>query len=190
MWIFLIIAIIAAVILYPYIAVAIYRYKAIAHLRLRSRHIGGRMRVLRKLAFFAGNRSSKYDLLVEKDGTLYAVKFWSCAHKNTDLRIYSDGRVGEERTHKEPMDPKGRAGEDRIVKYRARYVNKTEYNFKIPKGKRIINILLLYPSYRNVILEHNGEEQILHSGDVLFDKIILTPFAFGKMLADTDKKNP
>lgn len=188
MWIFLLIAVMIAVVIYPYIAVAIYRYKAIAQLRVKLRHIGGRMRVLRTFACLCANRSSKYDLLVEKNDILYAVKFWSCAHKNTDLRIYPDGRVGEERTHKEPMTPKGRAGDkNKTARYSARQVNKTVYNFKIPNGKKIINVLLVYPSYRNVKLERNGEEKIMQSGDVFFDKIMLTPYAFFKMLSGTDE---
>ena len=188
MWIFLLIAVIIAVIIYPYIAVAIYRYKAIAQLRVKLRQIGGRMRVLRTIAFISANRSSKYDLLVEKNEKLYAVKLWSCAHKNSDLRIYSDGRVGEERTHKAPMIPKERVGDrSKTARYSARQVNKTLYNFKTPNSKKIINVLLVYPSYRNVILERNGEEKMLQSGDVFFDKIMLTPYAFLKMLSGTDE---
>ena len=188
MWIFLIIAAVIAVIIYPYVAVAIYRYKAILHLRVKLRHIGGRMRILRGFVFVSANRSSKYDLLVEKDEILYAVKLWSGAHRNADLRIYSDGRVGEERTNKEPMTPKGRAGDkSKTARYSARQVNKTVYNFKIPNGKKIINVLLIYPSYRNIILERNGEERILQSGDVFFDKVMLTPYAFLKMLSGTDE---
>ena len=70
MWIFFLVAVIAAVILYPYIAVAIYRYKAISRMRVVLRRVGGRMRVLRTFFAFSRNRASKYDLLVEKDSVL------------------------------------------------------------------------------------------------------------------------
>ena len=86
------------------------------------------------------------------------------------------------------MTPKGRVGDkNKSARYSARQVNKTVYNFKTPNGKKIINILLIYPSYRNVILERNGEEKIMQSGDVFFDKIMLTPYAFLKMLSDPDE---
>ena len=115
--------------------------------------------------------------------------FWSCVYKNTDLRIYSDGRVGEERTHRAPLSPKPQLEKkNRVARYHASLLTKTDYNFKIPKGKKIVNVLMLYPSYRKVILERNGEERILNSGDVFFDKIILTPFAFCKMLSESEEK--
>lgn len=182
MWIFLLIAVIAAVLLYPYISVAVCRYRAIADLRSKLRRVGGRMRVLRRFAFVSSNRSAKYDLLVEKEGVLYAVKFWSCSRRNTVLRIYSDGRVAEERSFTAPITPKGDI-RSRTVSYSARYVPKTEYNFKNPKCKKIINVILVYPSYKNIILDNAGDERVLHSGDVFFDKVILTPLAFGKILS-------
>jgi hypothetical protein len=186
MWIFLLIAAIAAVVLYPYISVAICRYKAIANLRSKLRRVGGRMRVLRRFAFASANRSVKYDLLVEKDSVIYAVKFWSCSHRNTDLRIYSDGRVAEERTFTAPITPRGPV-KARSVGYRAKYVPKTEYNFKNSNGKKIINVILVYPSYKNIILDKEGEEQVLHSGDLFFDKVILTPLSFGRILSKSAK---
>ncbi len=182
MWIFLIIAIIATIVLYPYLSVAVCRYKAISNLRSKLRRVGGRMRVLRRFAFASSNRSAKYDLLVEKDSVLYAVKFWSCSHRNTELRIYSDGRVAEERSLPSPITPKGPV-KARTVSYRAKYVPKTEYNFKNSNGKKIINVILVYPSYKNIILDKDGEKRILHSGDLFFDKVILTPLAFGKILS-------
>ncbi|MBE6549970.1 MAG: hypothetical protein E7670_06035 [Ruminococcaceae bacterium] len=182
MWIFLLIAVIAAVVLYPYISVAVCRYRAISNLRSKLRRVGGRMRVLRRFAFASSNRSAKYDLLVEKDSILYAVKFWSCTHKNTTLRIYSDGRVCEERMLGAPITPKGERKE-RAISYRAKYVPKTEYNFKNLNDKKIINVILVYPSYKNIILDKGGEERVLHSGDLFFDKVILTPLAFGRILS-------
>ena len=187
MLIFLLVAVIIAVLLYPYIAVAIYRYIAISRMRMSLRRIGGRIRTLRALCIFSANRASKYDLLVEKDCVLYAIKLWSCAHKNADIRIYSDGRVGEERVCKAPLSPKRNSvDEEKVTKYYARAVNKTEYNIKIPKGKKIVNVMMLYPSYRKVILECNGKERCLQSGDVFFDKIIFTPFSFYKMISESN----
>ena len=182
MWIFLLIAVIAAVVLYPYISVAICRYKAISNLRSKLRRVGGRMRVLRRFASASANRSAKYDLLVEKDNVFYAVKFWSCTHRDTTLRISKDGRVCEERTVSAPITPKG-PRKERAISYRAKYVPKTEYNFKNPSGKKIINVILVYPSYKNIILDREGEERVLHSGDLFFDKVILTPLAFGRILS-------
>ena len=186
MWIFLVVAVIAAVLLYPYIAVAFFRYRSISDMRIKIRRAGGRIRTLRRFVSISANRSSKYDLLVEKNNVFYAVKFWSASHKNVDLRIYSDGRVGEERTLQEPMTPHGES-KKRLVKYSARYVKKTEYNFKNPNEKKIVNVILVYPSYRKIILEKDGQEQILNSGDLFFDKIILTPFSFVKMLSNIEK---
>lgn len=182
MWIFLLIAAIAVILLYPYILVAVCRYRAISSLRSKLRRVGGRMRVLRRFAFASANRSKKYDLLVEKDSVLYAVKFWSCTRKNTVLRIYSDGRVCEERMTSAPITPKG-PRKERAIRYRPKYVPKTEYDFKNSNGKKIINVLLVYPSYKSIILDREGGERALHSGDTFFDKVILTPLAFGKILS-------
>lgn len=186
MWIFLLVAIIAAVVLYPYISVAVCRYRAIVNLRSKLRRVGGRMRVLRRFAFMSPNRASKYDLLVEKDSVLYAIKFWSCVHKNASLRICSDGRVCEERVSSAPITPRG-PRKERAVSYRARYVPKTEYNFKNPNCKKIINVILVYPSYKNIILDKEGDAQILKSGDLFFDKVIMTPLAFGKILSQKNE---
>ena len=117
---------------------------------------------------------------------LYAVKFWSCSHRNTDLRIHSDGRVAEERRFTAPITPKGPV-KTRPVSYRAKYVPKTEYNFKNFNGKKIINVILVYPSYKNIILDKEGEERVLHSGDLFFDKVILTPLAFGRILSQSSE---
>ena len=182
MWIFLLIAVIAVILLYPYVSVAVCRYRAISNLRSKLRKVGGRMRVLRRFAFASANRSVKYDLLVEKDNVFYAIKFWSCTHRNITLRIKGDGRVCEERSSSAPMTPKG-SRKERVISYRARYVPKTEYNFKNSSGKKIINVVLVYPSYKSIILDKGGEEHVLHSGDMFFDKVILTPLAFARILS-------
>ncbi len=186
MWIFLLIAVITVILLYPYISVAICRYKAISNLRSKLRRVGGRMRVLRRFAFASANRSAKYDLLVEKDNVFYAIKFWSCTHRNTILRISADGRVCEERTASAPITPTGPIKE-RAIRYRAKYVPKTEYNFKNSSGKKIINVILVYPSYKSIILDRGEEERELHSGDLFFDKVILTPLAFGRILSQSSE---
>ena len=185
MWFFLIsvVAVILTVLLFPYASVIVARHRAISALRIKLRHLGGRMRTLRRFPSCSANRTPKYDILVEKDDTFYAVKFWSAAHRNADLRIRADGKVGEERTTTAPLTPRGRVIEKKS-KYSARPVPKTKYNFKVPNGKRVVRVVLVYPSYRSVILEKGSEICELHSGDLFFDKIILTPYAFLRLLSD------
>ena len=81
----------------------------------------------------------------------------------------------------------GKGGAGSMHFHRAKYVPKTEYNFKNSNGKKIINVILVYPSYKNIILDKGGEERVLHSGDLFFDKVILTPLAFGRILSQSSE---
>ena len=183
MWLFVVIAAILAVLIYPYAYTAFCRRRVISQLRHKLKGIGGKFKQLRKFALFSSNRAPKYDLLIEKNGIMYAVKLWSAVHKNTDLRIYSNGLVGEERTYHAPLEPNKKSAK-KSARYSARYVVKTEYNFKVAQNKKIVNVLLTYPAYRAIYFEKDGEVKALQAGDAFFDKIILTPFAFMKLLSE------
>ena len=185
MWMIPIVAVllIALVVLLPRFLASLDRHRAIKGLRVKLRHLGGRMRTLRRFPSFSSNRASKYDLLVEKDGVLYAVKLWSCARRNTDLRIFADGRVCEERSEQAPLTPYGSV-KQRTRRYPRAYVRKTERNFRLPPKRELVCVLLVYPSYRRIIIEKNGEALELKSGDMLFDKILLSPTAFLRMLSE------
>ena len=182
MLLILLIAVILATLLYPYANVAVCRLKFISQLRERLRNAGGRMRVLRTFAALSSNRADKYDILVEKNDVIYAIKLWSAAHRNVMLRIYSDGRVGEERMAVSPITPHGKP-KNKSVRYMARPVPVTAENFKIPSGKTLVKVVMMYPSYKEIYAENGEGINILKSGDMFFDKVICTPYSFIRLIS-------
>ena len=184
MWILWIICIlIGVVLLYPYVSVILSRKKAIKHLCGVVRRGGGRVRRLHRFVSLSHNRAPRYDLLVAKGDTLYAVKLWSAKRRGVDLLISSDGTVAEQREDRDPLSPKGKARE-RILRSAFYTVPKTRENFTVPEGKRVVHILLVYPSYRSVMGYRHMQWVELQSGDRVFDKILYSPSAFEKHLLE------
>ena len=184
MWILWMVCIlIGLVLLYPYVSVILSRKKAIKHLRGVVRRAGGRMRRLHRFVSLTRNLSPRYDLLIAKGDMLYAVKLWSAKRRGVDLLISSDGTVAEQREDRDPLTPK-RKVQERVLRSAFYTVPKTRENFTVATGKRVVHILLVYPSYRKVMGYRHMQWVELQSGDRVFDKVLYSPSAFEKHLLD------
>ncbi len=184
MWILWIACIlIGLALLYPYVSIILSRKKMIKHLHGVVRRAGGRMRRLHRFAVLSHNRSPRYDLLIVKGDMLYAVKLWSAKRRGVDLLISSDGTVAEQREDRDPLTPKGRTRE-RVIRSAFYTVPKTRINFPVAEGKRVVHILLTYPSYRSVMGYRHMQWVELKSGDHVFDKILYSPSALEKHLLE------
>lgn len=182
MWfLWIVCCLLGLVLLYPYVSAALCRRKSVERLRDTVRRAGGRLRPLHRFVALSRNRAKHYDLLIEQGDTLYAVKLWSAKRRGVDLLISSDGLVAEERADRDPLSPSPKTRE-RVIRSAFRPVPKTVTRFAVPEGKRVVRILLIYPSYRSVRGYHHMQWVELGSGDRVFDKLLYSPSAFETLL--------
>ena len=186
MWLLLVILLLLAIFLYPTCLVAYERKRAVAHIEKTLQKTGGKLTVLKKSYVLSSNRAAEYDLLIETEDTQYAVKFWSAKRRNLDLLISSEGAVAEQRIDRDPLAPQ-KDVRQRVLRTHFYRVPKTGCNFTQTEGKRQVRLLLVYPSYRQILAYYRMEWTPLHSGDCTMEKIICTPSSLTAMLQKENK---
>lgn len=184
---FLILVLLVALgVLSPYISVILKRRKMLRRICFVARQSGFRVRRLHRFVCFSFNRGKGYDLLFECKTYAYAVKLWSAVRKNTILTVRG-GRISETGESAVPLD----TGKTTPVSIRGKEkkVPVTRNNFKVRNGKQVTNVLICYPSYRQVITVGTSGQKTVASKDVLFDKLFVFPGVFEKMLNENVTDN-
>ncbi len=181
--IFLIILLIAAVLLFPYGWVVLHRHRMLNRLRKRAEALGYAWKPLRRDILFSRNLSSKYDLCVEGEAQVYAVKLWACYRRGTTLTIDGEGYIANRRRQRHPIEPNEGNGDGSVWRYtRRRRVPRTVLKSNEATEKKTVFVLLNYPTYDGIVFRGRGQEQPVLNGSVLFGKVFYTPSAFEKEL--------
>lgn len=189
--IFLMILLIAAVLLFPYGWVLFHRYRMVKRLKHKAEKLGFSWKPLRRGFLLSRNLSSKYDLFIEGDRGVYLVKLWACHRRGTTLVIDEEGRILEGRRYRLPLERNESAEADRIRwKYsRRRRVPKTTLGKLETTEKKVVFVLLNYPTYDRIVRKGKGQEVPIMNGSTLFGKIFYTPSAFENELLRTSRSD-
>lgn len=173
---------------YPYAEGILLKARMLKRLRQEARDAGYKYRRFYKNIFLVRNRSSRYDLIIYDEKTLYAVKLWSSYFRGSSLVLTEMGRVIERRKTRPVFKLKERSAD--FVLKRPQTVSPTRISKKYTVGRDVVRVLLIYPSYEKIIAKRGAGEIILGSGDQLFSKTIYSPSAFLKRLkSDSVKKD-
>lgn len=179
MLVFLAILLLAAALCYPYLSAAISKHRMLRRLAKLSRSLGFRFRH-RGMAFLSRNRGRQYELLIENDRRIYAVKLWSAYRNGTSLLLGERGRVRERRRVIEPLSVRRKKPYDH--RSFALAVPRTRLSLRKKEKRAVTRILLVYPSYREILTKKEGRVVRLSSGDAIFDKLLYSPSALEQML--------
>ena len=183
MTVLLVILLLALAVGYPYLSAVFLRSRMLRRLERTCRDCGFRFRPLRSFFWFVRNRGGRYDLIIENKTQVFAVKLWSAYRRDGILVITEKGRVFVRRYAPILLDVRRDAKEARADS-RQRPVCRTVTPLSEKDRRPLTKILLVYPSYRAILRQDKGEELPLKSGDVAFDKTILTPSALEKLLRE------
>ena len=164
------------VLLYPFVWGNVLRARMLKKLRNEVRAEGYKYRRFYKNIFLVHNRSSKYDLIIYNEERLYAVKLWSSYFVDTSLILSRDGRVHERRMTRKvfAVDDKGSFA----LKGFSHSVPKTKLGAKYRRGRKVFDVLLVYPSYKNVMFFDGKREVKVSTGDEIMDKLLYSPYSF------------
>ena len=172
---------VAAAIISPYINVVLKRRKMLKRICGIARQLGYRVRALHRFVCLSQNCSSKYDLLFENKDRAFAVKLWSSAKKNSVLVINQNGTFYETQSVPQPLEPLKKQSCE--LKSRVRGVPVTRENFKVKNGKYVEQILLYYPRNKEITVRFDdGNVGELEVGDKIFNKILCSPAKFEALL--------
>lgn len=177
------VALVVLLVISPYVVTVWKRYKMLRRLTAVAAKNGFRIRRLRKLVCFSLNRAKKYDILFENKSCAYAVKLWSATKKDSTLVIKANGSIFLSSMSASPLYVDGTAKERR-KNSRITSVPVTQNNFRVRKGKPVVNVLLYYPPYKEVVLDLGKSKRRVESGDRLFDKVFCVPAYFEKILCE------
>lgn len=181
-----VILVIAAAILYPYVWGMVLKARMLRDLREAVRGAGFKYRRLYKNIFLVKNRSSRYDVIVYNDETLYAVKLWSAYFVDSTLVLSKKGRFFEQRETRRVfnLEENGK----KYIKGRSHSMPKTRLAKKYTVGRKLERILLIYPSYKDIVFFDGKTKTHIKTKDELFGKTVYSPFAFKNTLREEYEK--
>ncbi len=181
--IFLILPLIAAVLLFPYGWSVFHRYRLIQRLTAKGKQLGFSFKPLRRAVLFSHNRSTDFDFCLEGQDRIYLIKLWACYRRRTTLLVDEYGRVAVRSRYRIPIQ-KEESGEpiEEIVDGSFRSIPRTVMPRLETKGRRVIPILLNYPTYDAVLRKVGGKIASVRNGDVLFEKKFYTPSALERAM--------
>jgi hypothetical protein len=136
-------------------------------------------RFCRLRRFGIRNFSPYYDFSLIGENTVYLVQLLVCYHRGRELVIGSNGQVCQRSVHHAPLNP--RKNTKKRVDGRWKAVPKTRLPKSVDTQKRVIPVLLNYPTYASIYLQKD-RETTLYQGEQVFEKIILSPSALEKRL--------
>ena len=175
--------------IYPYIIPKLSQGRAVKRLIKDAKSMGYKHKKFYKNIFAVRNLSYKYDVVIYNETDAYAIKLWNSKHASSALVLTDGGRVFERRLAVPVMDTsKNKSAQ---IKERAKGVPKTRLPKRFSKKEGIREILLVYPSYSEIVYEGKAGKVSLNVGDELFDKELFSPTEFAAELrcAVKDKAN-
>lgn len=168
---------------YPYLSAMLSRHRMMKRLKKTCRDCGFRFRPLRRVTLLIRNRGNRYDFLIENKTQVLAVKLWSAYRQGSVLVVTDRGRVFERRYAPILMDVRRNAKVSKM-EGRRQAVRRTQLPISTKDPRPQTKLLLVYPSYREVLRQVGEQEHPLSSGDVIFDKRLVSPSALERLLRE------
>lgn len=184
-----ILLLLAAALTYPYISTVILRYTMLRRLRAEAKTLGFRVRRRSRWILFSQNRSPRCDLIISNSERIYAIKLWSSYYKGRALIAdEANGLVWERKIIKAPLyvDAKNMS---RRHDGKAEPIPEMSLPARLAKDPRLVRVLLIYPSYREVRRVVGGKEYRAVSKDTLLGRVICSPSAFFSMMRAQSNKD-
>ncbi len=173
------IALPVAALAYPYLWGMVLKARMLKRLREHARAEGYRYRRFYKNIFLVTNRGIGFDMIIYNDGYIYPVKLWSSYFTRTELLIKKDKIRERRETMAVFPTAKGERETGRHLNGMVHAVPKTRLARKYTKSPRkIIPVLLIYPSYKSIYVLEGKSKTAISSGDTLFGKTVYSPSAF------------
>jgi hypothetical protein len=186
--IILVLILLILALLFPYGWSTYHRLRLIGRLRKKGEQFGIALHPLRRLPYVSKNLSTQYDFYMEGADVIYPVKLFSSCYRGRSLIVGPDGRIAERRTVRAPLEPRRGARERKVSLGKWHAVPMTKPPKLGKAGKRIVPILLNYPTYDCILHRQEGKEILLTQGSILFQKRIETPSTFEKLLFEESKR--
>ena len=178
-----VVAAVAGAYLYPFVSGMVLMAHSLKGIRERARALGYGYKRFYKNIFLVRNRAQRYDLMIYDKEKIYAVKLWSSYFIRSRLVVTERGGVFEQRQTMPVFCTEQNGGSPRIMSSRIVGVPRTK-EIKNKTGRQLQNVLLIYPSYREMVVRAGKKEVAIESGDSLFDKVVYSPSAFLKVLEE------
>lgn len=187
--VFIVLIVIAAALFYPYIATAVKCKKMLTKLERIAKREAYNLIPLRRFPWLMKNFSGKYDFLLEGRGNVWAVKLVSCVHKNSYFMMTPDGNGAIGYTVSPPFDIEKKRKSKRLFG-KAKNISEIEENWNKGLEKNIRRALLFYPSFKAVVFSDGRGEIRMNPGDIIFEKIIHTPYSLEQRMKISGKALP
>ena len=191
--VFIVLIILLGLIFYPYILTALSTAKMLSKLRRIAKREAYHIIPLKKFLWFQRNFSKNYDFLIEGRGITIAVKLFSAVRRNSGLVIKPDGTASISSKQTAPMEIyPGTKKKERVGDIFGKNVKISELseNWNVIEGKNVDKVLLVYPSFSEMVFFDGREEAELRSGDTVFEHTIYTPYGLEQKLCISAKGLP
>ena len=180
--IILLVLLIAAVILFPYIKRAVDRVAFISELKKLCALRRYRLKLLKPVAAIIKNFSDGYDLTVDTGDTVYAVKLWDVVYDRSSIVFGADRRVRSRRKIQDVFGDKNR---------KAHILSEREIgvfpNFKAPvsENRRTVCILAVKMSGSKMLYSDENGTRELCPKDRLYGMFVLPRNSVTKLFGHT-----
>jgi len=169
MWYILVLLILIAAVLYPHIKIAYARLLLLKRLEKICSRKGCRLKILRRGVLFAGNENPYYDLMVETENRIVAIKIWSQAARDSVVIFFEGGSYSIKRTARNII-PSSRPV--RVMASGVKRLPKPVRNFNA-NNNSVLPILLIYPAFSEIrYVTRDGLQYEIEPGDRIFEKTL------------------
>ena len=176
----LLVLLIAAIALTPYVIMLIKRHKMLKRIKIVAAKSGFKMKSLNKLVFFAWNTSKKYDFIFVGEKSAYAVKLWSSLYSDSTLVLGRGDSFYISRRVSEPFLQKNKG--DYNFREPRRQAPETKLELRLKRDVNITPVVLIYPKYKTIIKKKGNDILVYEQGDIVFGKRIYYPEGFERLL--------
>ena len=184
MLVIIVLFLLLAALSYPYASVLFARFRMLRHLLDTAKANGYRADGSFWGMLTARNRSDRYELLLVREDSLIAVKLWAAYRRSDSLLVTERGHVVLCRSGRTPMDTGSGTGKSGMRRFaRPKSVPRTRLPKKYAERSEIVRILLVYPSYREIVKQSKNDRRAIVSGDMIFDKQLHSPSSLESFLS-------
>ncbi len=184
MLVIIVLFLLVAALSYPYASVLFARFRMLRHLFVVAKKNGYRADGSFWGMLTARNRCDRYELLLVREDRLVAVKLWAAYRRSDSLLVTERGRAVICRSGRTPMDTGGGKRKSGLRRFtRPKSVPRTRLPKKYAERSDIVRILLVYPSYREIVRLSKTDRRTIVSGDMIFDKQLHSPSSLESFLS-------
>ena len=166
-----VLALLLAVILFPWIKRVWERYSVLRALRKICRLKRYSVKLPSPIGAYFRNYCDPCAFTVDTGKTLYAVSFWSESFANTNLIFTKSGNVIR---RKKMADPFSFSGKPTHKVSEKRLINLKKRSPILSDSRRIVPLLLVFSKDSSLFFFENGQLERIKAGDLVYDMRVIT----------------